>query len=124
MFIRKLLNGHSKTAREAFYLETGLIPIRFVVVKRRILYLHHILQRSKSEIIRKVYKVQKNLSTKNDWFGVVHENMMDLNIKLSEEEISQMSKFPVFLIRQVVLLCLPPIALHDYCHNVQKMIFR
>ena len=46
MFIRKLVKGHSKTAKEAFYLETGLLPIRFVMMKRRIMYLHHILQRS------------------------------------------------------------------------------
>ena len=92
MFIRKLLNGHSKTAKEAFYLETGLIPIRFVCIKRRIIYLHHVLKRPESEIIRKVYEVQKNIPTKNDWFGVVKQNMEDLKINLSDTEISQMSK--------------------------------
>ena len=92
MFIRKLLNGHSKTAKEAFYLETGLIPIRFVCIKRRIIYLHHVLNRPESEIIRKVYEVQKNIPTKNDWFGVVKQNMEDLKINLSDKEISQMSK--------------------------------
>ena len=92
MFIRKLLNGHSKTAKEALYLETGLIPIRFVCIKRRIMYLHHILNRPESEIIRRVYEVQKNIPTKNDWFGIVQENMKDLEIELSDEEISEMSK--------------------------------
>ena len=76
----------------AFYLETGLIPIRFVCIKRRNMYLHHVLNRPESEIIRKVYEVQKNIPTKNDWFAVVKENMQDLMINLSDEEISQMSK--------------------------------
>ena len=71
MLIRNLLKGHSKTAKEAFYLETGLIPIRFIVMKRRVMYLHHILHRQESELIRKVYEVQKYVPTKNDWFGVV-----------------------------------------------------
>ena len=56
------------------------------------MYLHHILNRPESEIIRRVYEVQKNIPTKNDWFGIVQENMRDLEIKLSDEEISEMSK--------------------------------
>ena len=92
MFIRKLVKGHSKTAKEAFYLETGLLTIRFVMMKRRIMYLHHILQRSESEIIRKVYEIQKMIPTKHDWFGLVHKNMEDLKIDISDDKIMQMSK--------------------------------
>ena len=31
---RNIFNAHSKTASELFYLETGKIPIRFVISKR------------------------------------------------------------------------------------------
>ena len=92
MMIRKILKGHSKTAKEAFYLESGLVPIRFVVMKRRIMYLHHILHRPETEMIRKVYEVQKHVQTKNDWFGLVHKDMNYLNINLSDQKIMQLSK--------------------------------
>ena len=73
-----ILKGHSKTAKEAFYLETGLVPMRYVVMKRRLMYLHHILHRPETEIIRKVYDVQKQIQTKNDWFGLVQKDLKKL----------------------------------------------
>ena len=31
-YLRKLLNAHSKTAKESFYLETGKILPRFIII--------------------------------------------------------------------------------------------
>jgi hypothetical protein len=45
MLIRKIVKGHAKAAKEAFFIETGLLPIRFVCMKRRVMYLHHILKK-------------------------------------------------------------------------------
>ena len=88
----KLVNGHAKTAKEAFHMETGLLPIRFVCMKRRVMYLHHILSKPTSEMIRRVYEVQKQIYTKNDWYSLVQDNKNELGIQLSDEEISKMSK--------------------------------
>ena len=57
MLLRKTLKGHSKTPKEAFFLETGLLPIKYVAIQRRLMYLHTILSRPESELIRKVYQV-------------------------------------------------------------------
>ena len=57
--LRRILKGHSKTAKEAFFLELGIYPLRFVLAKRRLMYLWHILHRDNSELIRKVYATQK-----------------------------------------------------------------
>ena len=73
MFLRKLTKGHSKTAKEAFHMETGLLPIRFVCMKRRVMYLHNILTKPKKEMIWKFYDVQKNIHTKNDWYALVQK---------------------------------------------------
>ena len=74
MLLRKLVKGHSKTAKEAFFLETGLLPLKCICMKRRLMYLHNILSKSKSELIRKFYEVQKSILTKNDWYGQVQAN--------------------------------------------------
>ena len=52
--MRKIFKAHSRTATELFYLETGKIPLRFVVYKRRLMYLWHILNTSENELIHKV----------------------------------------------------------------------
>ena len=92
MLIRKLLKGHSKATKESFHMETGLLPIRFVIMKRRLMYLFNILRKPKSELIRKVYDVQKTIKTKNDWYNIVQENKIYLEISQSDEEIGKMSK--------------------------------
>ena len=73
-------------------METGLLPFKFITIKRRLMYLQTILKKSKTELVRKVYEVQKMISTKNDWFQLVEENRRDLKINKSDEEIETMSK--------------------------------
>ena len=65
--LRGILKAHSKTPRAALYLETGCIPIRYLIMKRRIMYLHHILGKSPDELIHKVYMAQKSNPVKDDW---------------------------------------------------------
>ena len=43
--LRGLLKAHSKIPLEALYLETGCIPVRFIIKSRRLSYLHTILQK-------------------------------------------------------------------------------
>ena len=92
MLIRKLINGHSKTAKEGFYLETGLLPPKFIVMKRRLMYLHTILKRADNEITKQLYGVQKAIRTKDDWYRIVLENKKELKILHSDDEIANMSK--------------------------------
>ena len=91
-FLRKTLKSHSKTPKEALYLETGLLPIEFVAMQRRLMYLHNILKKSENELIRKVYETQKSLPTKNDWYQQILEDKDKLGLILSDKEISNMSK--------------------------------
>ena len=46
--MRKIFNSHSKTAYEIFFLEPGKLPLRFVVYKRRLMYLRHVLYRDEN----------------------------------------------------------------------------
>ena len=90
--MRKIFNAHSKTASELFYLETGKIPLRFVVYKRRLMYLWQILTRNDGELIHKVYSVQRLQTTRGDWFQIINEVKEKLAIDKSDEEISSMKK--------------------------------
>ena len=83
--LRKILNAHSKTPIEALYLETGSLPIRFVIKKRRISYLYHLLTRDTDELISKFYFAQKRKPVKDDWALTVKYDMIDIDLGLNEE---------------------------------------
>ena len=64
---RKLLNASSTTAVEALYLETGVMPLRFSVISCGLMFYWTILNKSKNELVRKVYDIQNRAPIKNDW---------------------------------------------------------
>jgi hypothetical protein len=102
MLLRKLLTVHSKAPKETFFMETGLLPIKFMVIKRRLLYLQNILTKPKSELISKVYEVQRNLFSKNDWYNLVTENRSQLEIVQSDEQNTEGDfKYPKTYLRNI-----------------------
>jgi hypothetical protein len=92
MLVRKLLKENSKTEKEAFYLETGLLEIKYIILKRKLMYLWHLLHTNSKELIKKVYDTQKLIPTKGDWVETVNKERQELNIAESDEEIAKMSK--------------------------------
>ena len=90
--LRKILNAHSKTANEAFFLELGRYPLRFVLSKRRCMYLWHIVHRDTDELIWKIYEAQKCNPNKGDWYEILQTERTSLNILVTDDEISKMSK--------------------------------
>ena len=63
-----------------------------MIAVRRILYLHNILKRHETELIRRVYCAMKNETSNGDWIELVANDMKEINLVLSDEEISQFSK--------------------------------
>jgi hypothetical protein len=91
--MRKIFDAHSKTACELFYLETGKVPIKFVIAKRRLNYLWQILTRKEDELIKKVYKIQEVKTTKGDWFSMIQSEKKKYEIDISDAEIATMSRY-------------------------------
>ena len=56
LYFKKILKAHSK---ESVYLELGVIPLRFKLMKRRIPYLQMIMNREDHEITKQVIQAQK-----------------------------------------------------------------
>ena len=90
--MKKILNSHSKTATEAYFLELGKYPLRFTLSKRRFMYLWHLLHRDTNELIRKVYQAQKCQYNPGDWFCIVSEERKKYDILESDDEIASMTK--------------------------------
>ena len=92
MLMKKIINAHSMTAKEAFFLEAGLVPIKFMLSKRRLMYLWNILHRNENELLKRFYIAQKLSRTKNDWTELVEKDKSDLGIDLTDDEISRMKE--------------------------------
>ena len=69
--LRRILGAHSKTPLEILYLETGSLPIRFIISMRRLLFLQTILKRDDNELTKKIYKTQKEHPLKGDFCELV-----------------------------------------------------
>ena len=65
---RQILKGRSKTSIEMLYLETGILPIKYIIISRRLSFLKHILNQNDHELIAKVNSAQKRKPTKDDLF--------------------------------------------------------
>ena len=87
MFFKKILKAHSKTPIESIYLELGVIPLRFQLMKRRILYFHLIMQRSDDEITKQIVCIQKYDCLEGDFYAQTKQDLDALSI--SDEELSK-----------------------------------
>ena len=88
-FFRKVLNAHSKTPIEALYLELGVVPLRFHLMKRRILYLQDIMNRDDGEITKQIILAQKEQCYKGDFYEQVRKNIEELSVTNEEMEGSK-----------------------------------
>ena len=87
---RKILAAHSKTPTECFYLELGIIPFRFHLMQRRIMYYKTVMERDEGEITKAVVMRQKQTRLEGDFYMQVHNDMNLLNIP--EIDIFEASK--------------------------------
>ena len=81
-----ILKAHCKTPIEFLHLETGTVPLRWIISQRRINYLRHMLSRSNEELIKKVFLDQREKSSKGDFAQLVEKDLKDFGI--SYENIS------------------------------------
>ena len=73
------------------FLETGCLPLEYVITARRLLYLQTILHRQENEIIRKVYMEQKINPCKGDWVTLIEADMNDFQITMDDKMIQSLS---------------------------------
>ena len=90
--LRGILKAHSKSPTEFLHLETGTMPLRWIILQRRINYLRHIVQRHDSELIKKVFLAQKEQPTRGDFVKLVEKDLSDIGISYEEALQSDMTK--------------------------------
>ena len=89
--LRGLMTGHAKAPLEFLFLESGCVPVSFIHICRRLVYLQNILKKDRSELVSRVYFAQKADSLPGDFCRLVAEDLVSLDISLTEDQIRIMS---------------------------------
>ena len=91
-FWRNVFGSMVTTPIESYFIETNSVPLRYIIMARRIMYYWNILQKDDSELVKKVFVTQRSLVTKNDWVTQLENDLSECRISLSEEQIRSMKK--------------------------------
>ena len=91
MLQRKLFASSGNPSKVFMSLELGVIPVKNVIMAKRLNFLHYILNENKRSIIHQVYEVLKSDSRRGDFYSLVKKDLEDLNIKIDEKAIREYS---------------------------------
>ena len=92
MLLRNILGAPKSVAKEILYLELGLLPLRDIIQQRRLNFLHYILTQGPNSIMLKVFETQQKYKTKKDWVTSIENDLKELDLNASFENIKEMSK--------------------------------
>ena len=84
---RIVLDTHGNPSTAFIYLELGLLPVRFVIMKKRLNFIRFILNES-----IKVFEVLQTDSRKGDIADFVNQGIRDNDIEFTETKIKNISK--------------------------------
>ena len=90
--LRDLVKTQCSAPRHILYLELGIVPARFVIKQRKVMYLKHILMQDESSLLKKVVNAQIKSPSKGDWISDIIKILEDLDINKTFEEIKIMPK--------------------------------
>ena len=74
------------------YLEIAQVPVKSVIIVRRLLYLQKKLHRHESEITRQIYNAMKEDPINDDWIHLVQIDKAYINLNLTDDQIGKLSK--------------------------------
>ena len=90
--IKKIV-GASRTTSNAFtFLELGVLPLNYEIDKRRLAFLHHILNLEEEDPVAKLYVNQTQLSGEKNWANEIKILRQKYEIPESDDQIKELSK--------------------------------
>ena len=87
ILLHKIFACSSPVTSETLSLELGLLPVRFIIKLRRVIYLQHIMkQRNSNSLLFSFLEAQRKFPKKNDWFSQVTKDLDNLEINIIQIE--------------------------------------
>ena len=91
-FWQAIFNAPKSTPIEAFFIESSSMPIRFILMGKRVMFLWTLLNKNDNELAKMVFLAQRNIPTKNSWVENVKCDLLKLKKDLSFEQIASLTK--------------------------------
>ena len=91
-FLRKLMKTSKNCPIAQLYLSLGIMPARFQIMKMRLMFLKDIMDEKENSLVRQFYELQLRKPIKGDWASTCAENLEELKIRLSNNEIRNMKR--------------------------------
>ena len=91
VFLQKLMQVPKSVPGESLYLEMGILPIKSILITRRMRYLKYLLQRNPNSMLSKFFHTQWKKESPGDWTQQIKKDMNNLNIKCTLSELKEMS---------------------------------
>ena len=87
-FLQKELLSASGNPSNAFMsLELGFIPVKYIIMYKRLAFLHYILSQNINSMVKQVYIALKSESKRGDFHDQVVQDKKETNITFNEKEI-------------------------------------
>ena len=124
MLQRKLLSESGNPSICFMNLELGILPVKYVLIKKRLAFLHYILNESMESLISKVFSALKEDCRRGDFVYQTNQDREKLNIILSNEEIKNISylKWKDYINMKVKLAALDELNLENSTKEKTKNI--
>ena len=91
-FLRKMFKTAKGCPITQLYLESGHVPARYAIKKIKLLFLKTILEENPQSLIRQFLFLQFENPTRGDWASSCLQDLKDLNIDMSLEDIQLSTK--------------------------------
>ena len=90
--LKKALLLSSKTSHHLIYLETGILSVEYILIKKRILYYHSLMNSDNSSVSKEVLLGQIKKPKTGDWYKLIEKDLKKIHIGASPSEIAILSK--------------------------------
>ena len=90
--LRFICSAQAKTPVEFLFLESGSLSLSHIISQRRIIYLHEILTREDNELVKRIYRAQKDNPTRGDFVELVTEDLKMIKEDFDEDNFLKFSK--------------------------------
>ena len=89
---RKILSLSGNPSKCFMFLELGILPVKYVLMKKRMQFLHYILNENIDSMIVQVYNALREDHRKSNFVQLTNFDRQDLDIELTDEDIQTIPK--------------------------------
>ena len=91
-YLRRLYSSVKTCPISQLYLDSGVYPLRYDIMKIQILFYYYIMNEKKDSLIYKFLEAQKQYPVKGDWYTLFQSSMKSLELNISDNEFQDLTK--------------------------------